>query len=86
MTPEQFELFYILKKQDIPFGERFSAAKEIGDEVLLRRIEQVDIPLFYPLTVDLWRSLGLSKTDRDDERLFEVRKKLANVCWRLSVQ
>ena len=86
MTPEQFELFYILKKQDIPFGERFSAAKEIGEEALHRRIEPVDIPMFYPLTVDLWRSLGLSKTDCDDRRLFEIRKKLANVCWRLSIQ
>jgi hypothetical protein len=86
MTPEQFELFYILKKQDIPFEERFSAAKEIGDEALFRRIEEVDIPLFYPLTVDLWRSLGSSKTERDDKGLFEVRKKLANVCWRLSVR
>ncbi len=86
MNPEQFELFYILKKKDIPFGERFSAAKEIGEEALMRRIEPVDIPMFYPLAVDLWRSLGLSKTDCDDRRLFEIRKKLANVCWRLSFQ
>ena len=86
MTLEQFELFYILKKQDIPFEERFSAANEIGEEALMRRIEPVDIPMFYPLTVDLWRSLGLSKTDCDDRRLFEIRKKLAKVCRRLSFQ
>ncbi len=86
MTPEHFGLFYILRSQDMPFEERFSAAKEIGEEALRRRIEPVDIPMFYPLAVDLWRSLGLSKADCDDRRLFEIRKKLANVCWRLSIQ
>jgi hypothetical protein len=86
MTPEHFGLFYILRSQDMPFEERFSAAKEIGEEALRRRIEPVDIPMFYPLAVDLWRSLGLSKTDCDDRRLFEIRKKLANVCRRLSFQ
>jgi hypothetical protein len=86
MTPAQFELFYILRSQDMPFEERFSVAKEIGEEALMRRIEPVDIPLFYPLTVDFWRSLGLSKTDSHDERLFNIRKVLANVCQRLSFQ
>ena len=72
MTPEHFGLFYILRSQDMPFEERFSAAKEIGEEALHRRIEPVDIPMFYPLTVDLWRSLGLSNTDCDDRRLYEI--------------
>jgi hypothetical protein len=86
MTPEHFGLFYILRSQDMPFEERFSAAKEIGEEVLRRRIEPVDIPMFYPLTVDLWRSLGSSNTDRHDISLFSIRKNLANVCWRLSLK
>jgi hypothetical protein len=86
MTPAQFELFYILRNKDMPFEERFSAAKQIGEDALMRRIEPVDILMFYPLTVDLWRSLGQSKSDCDDKRLFEIRKKLANICWRLSIQ
>ena len=86
MTPEHFGLFYILRSQDMPFEERFSAANEIGEEALMRRIEPVDIPMFYPLTVDLWRSLGLSKADCDDRRLFDIRTEMANVCRRLSFQ
>lgn len=86
MTPAQFELFYILRNEDMPFEERFSAAKEIGEEALMRRITPEEIPIFYPLTVNLWSGLGLSETDREDKRLFDIRKKLANVCWRLSIQ
>ena len=86
MTPEHFGLFYILRSQDMPFEERFSAAKEIGDEALLRRIEAVDIPSFYHLAVSFWQSLCLGKSDCDDRRLFGIRKQLANVCWRLSIQ
>lgn len=86
MTPEQFELFYLLKSQDMPFEERFSAAQGIGNEVLYRRIEPRDILVYYPVAIDFWRSLGLSKTDRDDAKLFHVRNRLANVCWRLSLQ
>jgi hypothetical protein len=86
MTPEQFELYYILQKQRIPFEEKVRAAQIIGREVLLRRIEQEDIPLFYPLAVDLWRSLGSNEAERNDLGLIDVRKKLANVCWRLSLQ
>ena len=36
--------------------------------------------------IEFWRSMGLNKIDRDDEGLFEIRSKLANVCWRLSLQ
>ena len=38
MTPEQFELFYILKNQHLPFEERFRAAREVGKEALLGNI------------------------------------------------
>jgi len=86
MTPEQFELFYILKKLDLPFRERLSAAREVGREALLGKIDQGDIPLFYQAAVDLWRRLGSSKTDRHDISLFSIRKNLANVCWRLSIK
>ena len=66
--------------------ERFNAAIEIGREALLGGIEAVDIPVFYPAAIDFWRSLGVRKTDRNNAKLFHVRTRLANVCWRLSLQ
>jgi len=85
MTPEQFELLYILKNQETPFGERFGSARVIGKEALFRRIESVDLPLFYTPMVDFWRNLGLNKIDRNNEKLFAIRKELASTCWRLSL-
>ena len=35
--------------------------------------------------VEFWRSLGISKTDREDVRLFNLRRRIANVCLIISM-
>jgi hypothetical protein len=47
MTPEQFELYYILGNQKIAFRERYSAMDKINKELWDRKIEASDIPHFY---------------------------------------
>jgi hypothetical protein len=86
MTPEQFELLYTLKDLEISFKERYSAARDIDREAMYRRIGSADIPLFYHSMVAFWRNLNLSITDRNDTKLFDTRKKLANICRSLSHQ
>ena len=86
MTQEQFEILCTLKNLKISFEERYRAAMEIDRGAMYRRIGSVDIPSFYHSMVDFWRNPKQRNTDRDDESLFEIRKKLANVCWRLSLQ
>jgi len=80
MTPKQSELLNILKNLRIPFEEQFVAAEEIARG----KIEASVIPRIYQSIVEFWRSLGLCKIDRDDEGLFEIRSKLASVCYILS--
>jgi len=86
MTPEQFELYYILRNQQIPFRERYCAVEDIAKEVRYKKIEATDIPHFYHSMVKFWRSLGLSNIDRNDERLFDIRKNIASICLMLSLQ
>ena len=86
MTPQQFELLYTISNDDFTFEDRLEAAYEIDMELRKNKIETVDIELFYKAMVEFWRSLGLSKKDREDNGLFAIRKKLAFVCLRLSMQ
>ena len=86
MTQEQFELFYVIKKRELPFEERYRAVLEIHSEIGLKKIEESDIQLFYDAIVDFWRSLGLRKIDRENEQLFSLRRKIANVCISISIR
>lgn len=86
MTTEQFELLNILKNKKLPFEKRYWAVKMIGLEAGLKKNDQSEIKLFYEPMVELWRSLGLSKKDRKDEKLFSIRKKIASFCLILSLQ
>ena len=86
MTPEQFELFYVIKKRELPFEERYNAAFEIRREVGLKKVEENEIHLFYEAMVEFWRSLGVSKTDREDPSLFDIRRRIAIVCLFISMQ
>ena len=86
MTPKQIELLHTLKNRQMPFEERYNAAEEIGREVSDGKITDSDIPQFYQLMVEFWRSLGLSKLDRENEQLFDIRTNLAYFCSRLSLK
>ncbi len=86
MTPKLFELLNDLKNAKLPFEQRFTVVQEIGREVLLRKIEVPETPLFYQPTVDLWRDLGLSGKDRGDKCLIGTRTKLATICYWLSLR
>lgn len=86
MTLEQFELYYVLKKQELQFEERYRAVLEIHSEIGLNKIEESDIQLFYNAIVDFWRSLGLRKIDRENEKLYSLRKRIANVCISISMR
>jgi hypothetical protein len=86
MTPELLDLLNDLENAKLPFERRFAAVQEIGREVLFRKIEISEIPLFYQPMVDLWRGLDLSGEDRGDKSLIETRTKLATICNRLSLQ
>lgn len=85
MTNNHFKFLYILKNKQIPLEERFDAVMSIAREVAERNINAIDIPRFYQPMIEFWRSFGLSKIDRDNEVLFDIRKKLANLCLRLSL-
>jgi len=39
MTPEQFELYYILRNRQIQFGERYCAVEDIAKEVRDKKID-----------------------------------------------
>jgi len=86
MTPKQSELLNILQNPQMPYEEKFGAAEEIAMHIGFRKIEAGDIHQVYQIVVEFWRSLGLSKIDRDDEGLFKIRNKMANVCLGLSLQ
>lgn len=86
MTPQQFELLYTISNDDFNFEDRIDAAYEINKELWKNNIEAVDIQLFYKAMVEFWRSLGKNKKDREDNGLFAIRKKMANICYRLSLR
>ena len=86
MNPKQSELLNIIKNLQIPYEEKYSAVEEIAMHVAWRKIEADDISQVYQTVVEFWRSLGLNEIDRDDEGLFEIRNKMANVCLGLSRQ
>lgn len=86
MTPELLALLSDLENAELPFERRFAVAWEIGQEALFRKIERSEIPLFYQPMVGLWKGLGLSGKDRVDKSLIGARKKLATVCYWLSLQ
>lgn len=86
MNPKQSELINILKNPQIPYEEKFGAAEEISMHIGFRKIEESDILQVYQIVVEFWRSLAVSKIDRDDEGLFEIRNKMAHNCRSLSLQ
>jgi hypothetical protein len=86
MTLEQFELLYNLLDQQKTSRERCGAALSIAKEVRGRKIEMADVPRFYQALVEFWKSLGESKTDRDNKDFFEIRKILAGACQMLSLR
>jgi len=86
LTNEQFDLLCDLKDLKLPFEERYRAAVEINRAVIYRGIAPDDISLFYNPMVEFWRRLTLITADRDEERLFDTRRKLANICRNLSLK
>ena len=84
MTSDQFELLYTISRQDISREEKLHAAGKVLRECVSDRIESEDINLFYMAMLDLWRSLGESEEDRNNNALFHTRKQLAFYSWHLS--